>query len=281
MAFEAQWPSCLQAELEVPGLPSQWSGVTVLHLTDVHAGLFATNERSLEKVVSWAAPLEPDLVVLTGDVLGDPVRSARTVDLLRRLRPPLGMFAVTGNHEYGLGKGPFARARDVSGLWTSAGAALLRDACVALPDRAGFRLVLCGADYLTGGFGFLERCRDGRLWRSVGRARVVPLRGSRPGRPNPGRPARTFPSSSSTSPRRPTRLSRPSFRWPSPGTPTEANCAFPAPVACVPLVNEEGGSLAGVYEWGEGRLVVSRGVGTSFLPFRLLTRPEATLWRLV
>ena len=32
---------------------------------------------------------------------------------------------------------------------------------------------------------------------------------------------------------------------------------------------------------GDGVLVVSRGVGTSFLPFRLFTRPEATLWRLV
>ena len=48
-----------------------------------------------------------------------------------------------------------------------------------------------------------------------------------------------------------------------------------------PLVSEQGEFLSGVYEWSGGLLVVSRGVGTSFLPFRLLTRPEATLWRLV
>ena len=33
---------------------------------------FCTNETSLRKVVRWAGPLAPDLVFLTGDILGDP-----------------------------------------------------------------------------------------------------------------------------------------------------------------------------------------------------------------
>ena len=156
MAFEAQWPLCRQADLTVPGLPAAWSGTRVLHLSDVHAGLFATNERSLEKAVSWAAPLEPELVLLTGDILGDPRHNSRTLELLDRLRPPLGMFAITGNHEYGLGKGPLAKARDAGALWSTGGVTLLRDACITLPDRDGSNLVLCGADYLTGGLGLLE-----------------------------------------------------------------------------------------------------------------------------
>ena len=48
-----------------------------------------------------------------------------------------------------------------------------------------------------------------------------------------------------------------------------------------PLHEDQGDYLGGVYAWGKGRLVVSPGIGTSFLPVRLLTRPEATLWRLV
>ena len=47
------------------------------------------------------------------------------------------------------------------------------------------------------------------------------------------------------------------------------------------ISREEHGYLLGVHPWGAGTLVVTRGIGTSFLPFRLLTRPEATLWRLV
>jgi predicted MPP superfamily phosphohydrolase len=55
----------------------------------------------------------------------------------------------------------------------------------------------------------------------------------------------------------------------------------PARSGLTPLNKKGGEYLAGVHPWGAGLLVVSRGVGTSFLPFRLLTRPEATLWRLV
>jgi uncharacterized protein len=285
MAFEAQWPVCRRAELAVPGLPAPWSGVSVLHLSDVHAGRFVTNERSLEKAVDWAAPLEPDLVFLTGDMLGDPRRSARTVELLGRLEPPLGMFAVTGNHEYGLGKGPLAKARDVGALWTEAGVTLLRDSCVALPDRGGSRLVLCGADYLTGGFGFLGDPRlvggtgaPGCAGAPVTAEAIMPDNPVAPVKPAPGR---DFPillihvPPPSHSPLAAT------FPLAFAGHTHGGQLRVPGPSGLRPLVGEEGEYLSGVHEWGEGRLVISRGVGTSFLPFRLLTRPEATLWRLV
>ena len=251
MAFEAQWPRCRQAELAVPRLPSPWSGVTVLHLSDVHAGLFVTNDLSLEKVVAWAAPLAPDLVFLTGDMLGDRRRSARCLELLARLRPPLGMFAVTGNHEYGLGKGPLAKARDVRDLWSEAGAVLLSDRCAALPPRGGAGLVVCGADYLTAGFGLLEIASDAFPILLVHKP------------PPPDSPlAAVFPLAFA-------------------GHTHGGQLRLPGPSGLTPVVKQHGEYPAGVYQWGEGRLVVSRGVGTSFLPFRLLTRPEATLWRLV
>jgi uncharacterized protein len=274
MAFEAQWPVCSEAGLEVPGLPAPWSGVSVLHLSDVHAGLFPTNARSLAKAVDWAVPLQPDLVLLTGDILGEPRHSVRTLELLARLSPPLGMFAVTGNHEYGLGKGPLARARDSGGLWAAAGVTLLRDACAALPDREGTRLILCGADHLTGGFGLTHP---------------------------PAAPGCTgAPASPQAAPSPPRATGVSGFRIllvhePPPSTSPLAGrfpLAFaghthggqlriPTPSGLRPLVSEGGEFLSGVYEWGGGLLVVSRGVGTSFLPFRLLTRPEVTLWRLV
>jgi uncharacterized protein len=282
MAFEAQWPVCRRAELAVPGLPAPWSGVSVLHLSDVHAGAFATNERSLEKAVDWAAPLEPDLVFLTGDMLGDPRRSARTVELLGRLRPPLGMFAVTGNHEYGLGKGPLARARDVGGLWTAARVTLLRDSCVSLPDRGGSHLVLCGADYLTGGFGLPgDLCLLGGTGEPGCASAPVTAEGSMPGVPAAPTPGRDFPILLIHVPPPSDSPLAAAFPLAFAGHTHGGQLRFPGPSGLRPLVSEGGEYLSGVHEWGEGRLVVSRGVGTSFLPFRLLTRPEATLWRLV
>lgn len=257
MVFEAQWPRCRQVELAVPGLPGPWSGLTVLHLSDVHAGHFPTNDRSLEKVVAWAAPLRPDLVLLTGDIIGNPRQSARCLEPLGRLRPRYGMFAVSGNHEYGLGKSPWAKARDVSGLWSQAGATLLSDDCVPLPSREGTTLVLCGADYLTGGFGLLEHAPAAS---SPDGGYPILLIHQPPPADSPL--AEVFPLAFA-------------------GHTHGGQLRLPSASGLSPVVDDEGEYLFGVYEWGRGRLVVSRGVGTSFVPFRLLTRPEATLWRLV
>lgn len=274
MVFEAQWPVCREADLEVPALPAPWSGLRVLHLSDVHAGLFPTNERSLDKVVDWAVSRKPDLVLLTGDMLGEPRRSRRTLELLARLSPPLGMFAVTGNHEYGLSKGPLAQARDSGDLWAEAGVTLLRDTCAALSDRNGTRLVLCGADHLTAGFGLVDpaaarSCPGTSTGQQTGFLRdlvttptdfPILLIHEPPAADSPlaGHFALTFA-----------------------GHTHGGQLRVPSPSGLHPLVSEEDEFLSGVYGWAGGLLVVSRGVGTSFVPFRLLTRPEATLWRLV
>ncbi len=255
MAFEAQWVRCVQADLRVPRLPPSWAGLTVLHLSDVHAGLFPSNEHSLRKAVKWALPLKPDLVVLTGDVLGDPRYSQACLRIIAQLDPPLGKFAVTGNHEFGIAKGPLARPRCTDGLWTQAGVTLLRDRCAILPKRDRSALVLCGADYLTGGFELVNKTA------SATRGAFPILLIHEP-------PPADSPLSEL-------------FALVFAGHTHGGQLRVPTRQGLVPLNGEEGIHLGGVYQWGQGVLVVSRGIGTSFVPLRLFTRPEATLWRLV
>ena len=156
---------------------------------------------------TWAEPLIPDLVILTGDNLGDPRLAGPCLELLSRLQPPLGMFAVTGNHEYGLSKGPLARPRDTRSVWTQAGITLLSDSCVALPPRAGAQVVLCGADYISGGFGLVHGAPAGD----------PPARAE-------SRPASSRSSWCTSRPRPIPRFSA-AFRWPSPVTPMAGSCA--------------------------------------------------------
>ena len=274
MAFEAQWVRCRRADLPVPGLPLPWSGLTVLHLSDVHAGTFMSNERSLAKVIRWAEPAGPDLVFLTGDIVGDPKRSKTCLELLGRLHPPLGMFAVTGNHEYGLSKAPLARSRDAAGLWTEAGVTLLSDSCVTLPAREGTSVLICGADYVSGGFGLPA---EGSVLHAAGRG---PSHEAPAAAGAGGPPAAIFPILLIHDP-------------PAAGSPLTAfplvfaghthggQLRVPGPSGLTPVHMKDDVYLGGVHRWGAGTLVVSRGIGTSFLPLRLLTRPEATLWRLV
>lgn len=266
MAFEAQWVQCRQADLPVPGLPLPWAGLTILHLADIHAGVFFVNERSLAKVVSWAESLTPDLVVLTGDNLGPPEKSARSLELLSRLKPPLGTFAVTGNHEYGLSKGPLARPRDTQGLWAEAGITLLSDSCRGLPSRDGTQVVICGADHVTGGYGLVGRRPAGDEAQPA---------------PAPGAPSTSF---AILLVHEPPEADSPLFgRFPLAfaGHTHGGQLRAPTRSGLRVLSREEHRYLSGVHPWGKGLLVVTRGIGTSFLPFRLFTRPEATLWRLL
>ncbi len=258
MTYEARWVECRQSDLEVPGLPTAWSGLTVLHLSDVHAGSFSANERNLEKVIGWAEGLEPDLVVLTGDVLGVPRGSEACLRLLARLHPPLGTFAVTGNHEYGLSKAPLARPRDTHALWQTAGIALLRDECTKLPPRDGHSLVLCGADHLTGGYDLLQ---PGAVPRSDDTA--------------------AFPVLLIHDPPNGDSLLADIFPLAFAGHTHGGQLRVPGPAGLTALHKEDHDHLSGVHDWGRGKIVITRGVGVGFLPFRLFTRPEATLWRLL
>jgi len=75
-------------------------GLRIAFLSDVHAGTFM-EEADLCRIFERVASEEPDLVCIGGDFVS---RHAEEVLLLRKplalLRPPLGVFAVPGNHEY-------------------------------------------------------------------------------------------------------------------------------------------------------------------------------------
>jgi uncharacterized protein len=71
--------------------------LTVLHLSDLH--LTAADARRMRFLERLAA--EPvDLVVLTGDMLGEPGALDPVLDSLGRFRPRLGAVAVLGSNDY-------------------------------------------------------------------------------------------------------------------------------------------------------------------------------------
>ena len=71
--------------------------LTVLHLSDLH--MTASDARRAAFLERLAA--EPvDLVVLTGDMLGEPAGLGPVLDALGRFRPRLGAVAVLGSNDY-------------------------------------------------------------------------------------------------------------------------------------------------------------------------------------
>ncbi|WP_425228684.1 metallophosphoesterase [Sphingomonas sp.] len=98
-------PVVRQATVRLPGWPAGAAPVRVLLWSDLHSGNAATDRARLRRLVAAAEALHPDLVILAGDYVAghrqaDAAPAAAMLGEVGRLRPPLGIVAVMGNHEY-------------------------------------------------------------------------------------------------------------------------------------------------------------------------------------
>src|SRR5437868_5083938 len=99
--LEAHWVHIDRQTIAVPNLPAAFEGKTVAVLADVHHSRWVTREY-IESVVEKANALAPDLIVLPGDfvhVSPNHIYMRPCIEALSRLKAPLGVFAVPGNHD--------------------------------------------------------------------------------------------------------------------------------------------------------------------------------------
>jgi uncharacterized protein len=90
----------LVRRVRVPLAKLPVASYTIAHLTDVHIGPLIGREFA-EQLVTRVNALNPDLIVITGDLVdGRLSELAPHIEPLRELRARDGVYAVTGNHEY-------------------------------------------------------------------------------------------------------------------------------------------------------------------------------------
>lgn len=76
------------------------AGLRIVQISDVHIGVLVKGER-LAEILRKVQEAKPDLLVCTGDLLdGQLNRMEEAAAMLRQIRPPLGKYAVMGNHEF-------------------------------------------------------------------------------------------------------------------------------------------------------------------------------------
>lgn len=132
-------PTVTDYELPLAGLPRELDGTVLLQLSDLHLGNIL-GKRWLEKLIARVNALAPDIIVITGDLVdGNVGRVEPLRESLQLLRAPLGVWAVTGNHEFYAGLTKSVR------LLENAGFILLRDA----NKQAAPGLIIAGVDDLT------------------------------------------------------------------------------------------------------------------------------------
>lgn len=77
-------------------------GLRIAVASDIHLGTIIRSSR-LARIVAQVNALDPDLVLLPGDIVDESVpveEEEKMTATLASLRAPLGVYAVSGNHEY-------------------------------------------------------------------------------------------------------------------------------------------------------------------------------------
>lgn len=100
LAYAARGPQVKRVRVPLAKLPPGASGYVIAQLTDVHIGPTLGHD-FLATVVRDTNALDPDMVVITGDLMDGSVEHlGDKVAVLRDLKARDGVFFVTGNHEY-------------------------------------------------------------------------------------------------------------------------------------------------------------------------------------
>ena len=86
--------------LPTPGLHPGLEGLRIVQISDLHVSHLMA-EGQVARMVDQIAELRPDLIAITGDLADGPLAGLKdAVAPLARLKAPLGVHYVTGNHEY-------------------------------------------------------------------------------------------------------------------------------------------------------------------------------------
>ena len=96
-------PAVTRIEKVMPGLPIEMDGFRLVQVSDIHAGyLFGVD--ALDRISEGVGSLDADLVVITGDLIDQPLGGDGTaIRKLASFPSRLGVLATTGNREYGTG----------------------------------------------------------------------------------------------------------------------------------------------------------------------------------
>lgn len=137
-AVEAARPRIVRVRVPLRRLPPEFVGLRVALISDLHVG--PTRGRGFtQRVVDLVNEQRPDLIVIAGDLIdGTVAKVSGDLEPLADLSAPLGVFGVSGNHEFYADDG--GRWLDV---WDRLGVRTLRNERTSI-ERSGATIDLVG-----------------------------------------------------------------------------------------------------------------------------------------
>jgi hypothetical protein len=242
--FEAGWVRLEAIRCPLPGLPPELEGLRIAHLSDFHLGFPSRGTSAVERAVAWVEERQPDLTVISGDLLSRQSGEELLRSLLARLPR---CFAVLGNHDFASTRDPFSHPAAVVDLEP---ATLLADDSRTLELR-GKRVQIVGIDPRS------YRRRLARPERFV----------------DPEADLRIL---LCHYPEVVDRIPEGAFDLVLAGHLHAGQICVPWPGGRLRLAHIRWTYIRGLYRRPTATLHLSAGLGTTFVPFRFLARPEAT-----
>lgn len=88
-------------KLKIPHLPQKFKGIKIAQISDLHVGSFWDNiapKRGIELLLAQ----KPDIIFVTGDLVNSETKEVKShLEWLGKIKAPLGVFSILGNHDYG------------------------------------------------------------------------------------------------------------------------------------------------------------------------------------
>lgn len=250
--IEPSWIGTNRIDIQHPLIPQSFRNFKIVQFSDTHIG-FQMDFKDLERVVNKISQENPDMIIFSGDLVDNLLtffEYEEIILILASLEAPYGKYAVYGNHDHG-GWG----TEKYRHIMESAGFRVLRNEAVPIKNGNDDEILLAGVDDAMLGNPDLAKtlkdARDERFTILVSHA------------PDLADEAASLPVHFQIS-----------------GHTHGGQIKLPL---FGPLITPPYGEkyVEGLYSInGDFILYVNRGLGTTRLPYRLLSRPEITVYTL-
>ncbi|OCT12920.1 phosphoesterase [Paenibacillus pectinilyticus] len=249
---EPRWLQVERISLAFPTLPEAFKGLRVVQFSDLHFG-FHLDVNQLTRVVEVIQAEQPDIVCFTGDLVDYAVgqHGKEMRDVLKRIQPTYGCFAVLGNHDY------YGNANEVASVLEDGGFHCLRNRGVRI-QKDNQSIWMAGVEDMWEGVPDLQAALQ-----KMNKEEWVLLLSHAP----------DFADTAAASPVQ-LQLSGHSHGG-------QVRLPFIGPLASVPYGVKY---PSGLYHVGPNKsltLYTNRGIGVSVRPIRFMCRPEITVFTLM
>lgn len=115
--IEPSWLSITRLTMPIPNLPPAFKGFTIAQISDLHFGDAMTPER-MGMFAQQVNDLNPDVIAVTGDFVSGLYRAGVLEQMsssIRSLHAREGVYAILGNHDHWYGREQTIRAVEQAG----------------------------------------------------------------------------------------------------------------------------------------------------------------------